>query len=51
VDDLLAKAKPKVKITVWREGDHTEFGRATTSGITVPVFERERERAATMRWS
>lgn len=35
VDDLLAKAKPKGKITVWRENDDTEFGRATTSGITV----------------
>jgi len=37
VDLLLAKARPKGPFSVWRKGDTTEFGVASSSGITVPI--------------
>ena len=37
VDSLLARARPKDRFEVWRRGDATEFGTASSSGITVPV--------------
>lgn len=39
VDALLAKARPRGKILVWRRGETTEFGPAASSGVTVPVFD------------
>jgi hypothetical protein len=37
VDSLLAKARPKGDVSIWRRGEATEFGVASSSGITVPV--------------
>jgi hypothetical protein len=39
VSALLKRVRPRGRITVWREGEHSDFGVATTSGISVPVFD------------
>jgi len=37
VDALLSRARPTCPFSVWRRGDNTEVGVASTSGISVPV--------------
>ena len=37
VDSLLANGRPAGPFSVWRRGDVTEHGIASSSGITVPV--------------
>jgi hypothetical protein len=37
VDQLLAKARPKGAFSVWRTGETTDIGVASSSGVTIPV--------------